>query len=709
MLSYRLLKSLLDKSPNGIIKFTARARQIVGKVALDDFEKGEIIKLMSSGIVDEEEYIKFCPKLMRKDVEDMNASVDYFRCILAKALYVTFEKLKLKYRNEAARKIFFEKLAAITENIHLSQSPNGVRELFNSQSEDELVNYVMGQALSFVENGYSPDLELDDKLENASVEFHDYIRRMEILTGVKWESADKYIDDLKIVSFFDPWHYEDEKTKIWGVKYYFDLHVLNVNPPLMFFDGLRKAVLAREAARLFIPNILDQVDYIFEQAEYFAYKFLPDKYEKEFWLCARHGLRQDTRKGAERILDFFPFYEGLVGNHLYKQVYSRLDELRKSAVPVKSLMDYQLIFDAIAAKPELVKFDERELKLLRLLSSQPRISDISIAHLMGLSVPTAMKLITDLSQKASLRFTILTDMDKIGLHEYLLFLRTSRESELKRIFLRIPYCRSLYRIYGTTDFFIVMDVPSQKQDFINNLVKKLRERNLISYDIVCEPQLQFYNINFDYYDVKAGAWNIYWDNWGMSLRKRLLESDTRQTAYGKLKRSAAKVKIDSIDIKIMDKLFWNFRRAYSEIGRAIGVSGAYVGRKVQKLLRNNVFTPFMVSHKMGAEDRAFILIDCDRGSAEAIASFFDKLPAWRGCLVSGDINGIVGELYVPLGEIEQLFKAIDDQLVNPKIVNNCLFHVVGKWSKWIRWLPVDLYSDENGWAFNEERYFEIIK
>ena len=710
-ISFSSLKRALAKAPEGPLKFTALSRQALKRLNLPQEAKSKIINLMCNRRTDSKEYKKISREIRNLGYEaGEEAVVDYFKSILAKALFNIFQRLTPKYRNEAARKKFFHIIASLAENIHLTDSTNSIKELFESQTTDKIVGYVMKEAAELIESGYSPDHELNDKLIMASQEFQKYVMKMETLTGVKFEESDGYIEGLRVTSFYDPWVVENEKTVVWGVQYYIDEHFINIAPPFMFFDTLRKAMIAREAARLYIPGILSKVEYIYEQAEYLAYKFLEDKYEKEFWYTARHGLREETRKWSERIRDFFAYYEGLVGDDLYKDIYSRLAEFRSLSIPLKSQAEYSFIFETLAARPTIVRFDEKELELLKILSIKPQAPVSEIGRDVGLSIPTTMKLIRDLTKKANLGSMIMTNMEKLGLQEYLLFIETNREWDTRRLFWAIPYCRDAYRLYGPTDLFIVLDVPFKNENFVPNFLKLIEEKNIISSCVACKPKANFYNINFSRYDVRTNVWNVRWDSWALGLREELLKkSQEPNQPVDRVTPSERKpIEIDKIDLQIMDDLVFGWRRSFSDIGSNIGVSGAYVGKKIRRLVKKDVFKPMLIVDKMGAENCGYILVDCDQTSASIITKYLDELPAWRGCRTEGDVNGIAAMVWVPMGEIEQLFKTIDDQLCRRKLIDKCLFHTVGKWSSLRRWLPIDLYVSKEGWAFDEKKYFGFV-
>jgi hypothetical protein len=82
---------------------------------------------------------------------------------------------------------------------------------------------------------------------------------------------------------------------------------------------------------------------------------------------------------------------------------------------------------------------------------------------------------------------------------------------------------------------------------------------------------------------------------------------------------------------------------------------------------------------------------------------------WQGFSVKGDVNGLAAIMYVPTGEVQELFRVFDKYLIEPRLVNDYSFHVIEKWTGIRRWLPIQLYSNEKGWLFEGPRYIEELK
>src|SRR5208282_4247343 len=120
---------------------------------------------------------------------------------------------------------------------------------------------------------------------------------------------------------------------------------------------------------------------------------------------------------------------------------------------------------------------------------------------------------------------------------------------------------------------------------------------------------------------------------------------------------------DKLDLKILSTLQREGRMPYSTIGRIWGVSGAYVGKKIDRMVRECVFRYAVWPLKIGAEDWSVIGLSCPNNVAGIVAQYLSDLPAWRGGLVCGDFDGLLALVWSPSGEMKQLFKAIDDRLI----------------------------------------------
>jgi DNA-binding Lrp family transcriptional regulator len=617
-------------------------------------------------------------------------------------------RLTGRYKNEAARREFFTNLAAVTEAIHINASDDRIKQLFERRDSDKLVDMVLRETAALVRSSFDPSDEIRQRLATVRREFSECMSSAEGLFGLKWEDSEKYDPDLSLVSFFDPWHSENEQTEKWGTVCYYNPTVLNVNPPVMFFDALRRSVIAREAVNFLTPRIVDSVHRLYEQSEYLVTKLLRDKYEKEFWLFARHGLREETKKDIiTGITDFFGYYESFVGDDLYREAWSRLEEMTRLSLQIGSVPEYARMLDTIAARPVRVRLDRNEIALFNVLAERPDMPTSEVARRINTSIPTAAKLMQRLAQKACLRFFIHVNDRTLGLEEYLLLMKTSRPDRLPSVLWRIPYCRDIYRMYGPMDYFVVVNVPEENESFIRRLESELKNCDLASQLTTLVSTRDFSNMSFVYFDSDESVWHVHWDSWGAGLAKAMKERKSigqlRFSGYG-----TQKVSVDRLDLQIMEKLMYNSRGSYSEIGKALGVSGAYVSRKIHRLLRNQVFRPIAKPFKIGAEEYALVTAACEEEYVGPLIEFLGRLPAWRGAAVKGSYEGVLAQVGVPSGEVNQLFMVLDDRLVKTHIAQ-CSFNVVGMWSSLRRWLPINLFSKHEGWKFEENKYLDIIE
>jgi len=377
------------------------------------------------------------------------ASDDYLRCVLAKSVAEVYSKITAKYRNEAARKQFFKRLVQITEAAHLTQSATTLHQTLSPEIPDEALGSVNAAMKRHVTDRIDLGSEYTSKLSLARQEFKSFFRQLENIIGLSWQESERYQKTLSLTSFFPPNIAEDEDTWRWGSQWFPKIGILNINPPMLFFDVLRKGVLAREAAILLSPRNLETMEnaprVLCEQAEYLASKLFERKNDRELWSEARHGLRKQTRVFGHELIDFFHFYEMMVGDSLYRELWSRLNEFGEIRLTVS---DYYTIFNTLASRPTNPKFSRQEKELLVLLSKRPDVKAGEAAGLLKVSVPTAMKAIRDLSKKAGLRFNVIVDMQRLGLIENLILINAAKQADVIRVLSRFPYCRQVFRTYG---------------------------------------------------------------------------------------------------------------------------------------------------------------------------------------------------------------------------------------------------------------------
>ena len=652
------------------------------------------------------------PSLEKPESEVMlAASEDYSRCILAKAVTEVYRKMTSKYRNEAARKQFFKKVADSAEAIHLSQSSDKLRELFSTTShEDDVKTWVSLELERLTQQKVDLASEYTARLVGAKIEFAAALRQLEHLVDTKWSDCDHFSSSFRIQSFFPPGVLENENTWRWGSQWYPQEGILNLNPPILFIDVIRKGVLVREAAALLSPRNLDEMGHqgleLCEQSEYLAYRMFDRNNDKEFWSEARHGMRQKSRFRAHELIDFFHFYEMMVGDSLYKDLWSRLKEFGAAKV---TFADYLTIFSSLASRPADPKFDGDDLRLLGLLSKRPNVGAGEAARLLGVSIPTAMKAIRDLSRKAGLSFTILVDMQKIGLIEHLIAIQTSKSTEVLGIMARFPYCRQVFRTYGSFDLFCVWDIPVEQDEFAEKFLSRMTERGFIKSCKLLQLQGDLQAVSFDAFDAKKRRWDVHWDSWGVSLRESLGAGAQLQAGGPS---DDQKFELDKLDLNILSSLQINCRTPFSAIGRTLGVSGAYIGRRVTKMAQHGLFRYAIWPMKIGAEDWGMLAITCSRKVASTLAQSLSQLPAWRGGLVTGAFEGLAAIVWCPNGELKQLFKAIDDRLIKTGLARAECLNSIGEWVV-ARWLPVDpddpwkLFGEDGKWIFDEDRYMAL--
>jgi len=642
------------------------------------------------------------------------ASDDYLRCVLAKSVAEVYSKITAKYRNEAARKQFFKRLVQITEAAHLTQSATTLHQTLSPEIPDEALGSVNAAMKRHVTDRIDLGSEYTSKLSLARQEFKSFFRQLENIIGLSWQESERYQKTLSLTSFFPPNIAEDEDTWRWGSQWFPKIGILNINPPMLFFDVLRKGVLAREAAILLSPRNLETMEnaprVLCEQAEYLASKLFERKNDRELWSEARHGLRKQTRVFGHELIDFFHFYEMMVGDSLYRELWSRLNEFGEIRLTVS---DYYTIFNTLASRPTNPKFSRQEKELLVLLSKRPDVKAGEAAGLLKVSVPTAMKAIRDLSKKAGLRFNVIVDMQRLGLIENLILINAAKQADVIRVLSRFPYCRQVFRTYGSFYLFTVLDIPVEHRAFTREFMEAMVGTRVITRYKILELQRDLQAVNFDNYNVERASWDVHWDTWGIGLRENLAKGSSSSLDYARQERN---IQLDKLDLNILLNLQLDCRSPFSALGRSLNVSGAYIGKKVSKMLREMAFKYALWPLKIGAEDWGMIGLTCSKQVAGTLAQSLSLLPAWRGGLVTGDFEGLFAIVWCPNGEVRQFFKAIDDRLVRAGLAQPESMNSVGEWVV-ARWLPVDpdestpwhLFSDDGRWLFDESRYLALTK
>jgi DNA-binding MarR family transcriptional regulator len=701
-------------APNDVLKVSAAARALKQTRGLNDADVSELRESLVRSRLTSRLERRFLGILEQDAFIRERAALDYCRLHLARAIGSALTGLTPRYRNEAARNNFLKQLASVCRGIHLSSADVAVGHFAELQTGDPLNETVKQNFQRSLLEPRSLSQDFKQKTQRLNAEMDALLDAAEELTGSDRRTSERYVPNLGVTSFFDPSVLEDERVFNWGANYDRSSGSLILNPSIVLIPALRHGVLGREAVLLLTPPVMERVDTaagsraMFEQAEYLAYKIMDSKAEKQFWFHARHGLRRGTLIRADELLDFFQYYEMLVGPNLYRELWARLREMHQANL---TLADYRIIFHTLASRPTKPKFEPKELQLLSLLVRQPDISPGNAARAMKTSIPTAAKMISDVTLKASLLFTALIDVPSLGLREFLFQLRAANYGETTRVLARIPFCRQLYRTYGSADLFGVIDVPPAHSSFVDELFSAMRSKGLISEALVAEARASHQSVNFDAFDLESGAWNLHWDTLGVSLRDELRKA--AQSTDNLEGLAPEKFKVEMIDFRIMDALNADCRKPFADIARSLGVSGAYVGQRIRRMRAQSVYRPAVWPLKTGAEDLGLLWIECEQKIAQSLVGFLGGMPSWRGSSVNGALSGLVALVWIPNGELKQFFKLIDDRVVREGFSKRCTFQSVGEWLLG-RWLPVgphphQLLKEDGTWEFDRSKYISLIR
>jgi len=695
-----LVQGFLD-APIGIVKFSALMRRAASKIETDEGKRDESTLLLTRGIVDPRAHAQVSPRLlelMEQPSTQNETTADYSRCLLSKAVSSTFLRGVPRYRNEAARRIFFQDLVAISDVVHPLSIEQTTTKLASLEIEKRpLYEMLMVELRDLAKKRWRIDSEVGTKLEQAEKELDTAIEAMERLCGFERGKVGNYRETPKLCSFFDPWLTDDERTSFWGTRHYPILNSLNIQPPYLFFDQLRRGLIARDVARMFMPRVMERMERSYEQCDYCAYKILDNPFESEFWNFARHGLRKDSKRFEG--IEYYEEWDAITGGDFIRKMFLRLESIGRFRSQV-DLSEYETVADSLALKPKRVMLDKDEIKVLDLMSRDPLASISQLAQKTALSLPTVQRIVRDLQKKANIWPFLVVDTNQFGISGFLLMLKTKTglTPEVAEEMWKIPYCGRIYRVYGRMDLLAYFNISSGNETFIHEFASQLKRDGIVDDFLWYRIRDFHYGFNPRYYSFEVGEWNVYWDEWGLWLKEYLSTRAWHKALRGEDREPARQVKINKLDLQIINMLRMNARYAFSEIGQRIGVSGAYVGQRVRRLLNLDIVQPKIASFRIGLDDAVWLILDCD-----------DELPMWQGFSVQGDVNGLTAIMYVPTGEVQELLRVLDKYLVEPRLVNDYSFHVIEKWTGMRRWLPIHLYSNEKGWLFEGRRYIEELK
>ncbi len=679
---------------------------------MDEGKRDEVILLLTRGITDPRAYARISSSflgIMENTLTQNEAAADCVRCLFGKALSSIITENVPKYKNEAARRKFFDDLVTLSEIIHPLPMDKVVAKLARFETEKMwLHDRLIAELDSMISGGWHCENEVEVRLEQADKVLASSLAGMEQLCGFSRGEIGKYREDLRVSSFFDPWLVDDQKTTFWGTRYYPVLNCLNIQPPYLFFDELTKCLIARDVAHLFNPRVMEKMDRSYEQTDYCAYKILEKPFEREFWKVARHGLREDSK--AFEGIEYYEEWDQITGGDFIRRIFSRLESIGQFKSQI-DLSEYEAIADSLALKPKHVKLDSGELKILDLMSKDPLVSISRIAQKTGLTLPTVQRTVRELERKANVWPFLVVDTNQFGISAFLLMLKTKTglASDVAEEIWKIPYCGRVYRVYGGMNLLAYINVPFGNETFIHEFASQLKRAEIVDDFLWYGIKDFYYGFNPRYYSPEMGEWNVYWDEWGLWLKEYLSTKAWHRALRSEDECPKLQVKINRLDLQIMSILRMNARHAFSDIGHKIGVSGAYVGQRVRRLLDHNVIQPKIASFRIGLDDAVWVVLDCDDDTTRALVSAFNELPMWQGFSVKGDVSGLAAIMYVPTGETQELLRVFDRYLIDPRLINDYSFHVIEKWTGMRRWLPVDLYQNEKGWLFESHRYIEELK
>ncbi|MDD5192184.1 MAG: Lrp/AsnC family transcriptional regulator [Candidatus Nanoarchaeia archaeon] len=152
-------------------------------------------------------------------------------------------------------------------------------------------------------------------------------------------------------------------------------------------------------------------------------------------------------------------------------------------------------FDKYGEDHKEIKLDEKDKKILRVLSQEANISLIELAEKTGYTIDVVKHRVKDLTQKIVSSFRVIADMNKIGYFHYVIMLKI-RNSTLKEEDNLICWCANKKNVIYTTkkigSFDYEINVAITDINDLNSFLSEMKSKfgNIIdSYELVINSQL----------------------------------------------------------------------------------------------------------------------------------------------------------------------------------------------------------------------------
>lgn len=137
------------------------------------------------------------------------------------------------------------------------------------------------------------------------------------------------------------------------------------------------------------------------------------------------------------------------------------------------------------------------------------------------------------------------------------------------------------------------------------------------------------------------------------------------------------MKIDEIDLKILQLLDENGRMSYVDIGKVLNLSRVSIRERVSQLTENGVIEKFTVvinSDKVGKSVSAFFEVDCEPASLVNVAETLANNPSVASCYQMTGPSTL--HMHVLVEDFSKLENFINEELYSLEGITRVASHIL---------------------------------
>lgn len=470
---------------------------------------------------------------------------------------------------------------------------------------------------------------------------------------------------------------------------------------------LLEGILIREAARTFLPEILQNVEEAIDIPMFIAYKLL---HKKEEWFKQWEKVAPQKFLGDIRYWPTYDFieYDKATAGKSIKIFLDLLKEVTKYGERFES-EEYIYFFD-YSQKEVFTPLSQKDIELIEVLKKNPQISFLELSKKIGRSESMARRIFKKLEQRIWLRIQAFPNWSKINLEHFSVLLRPSDEyREVIREKLVQPYVRKIHVLGGgrTTELLAFYALPVGTDYILDRFLKSMKENGMIHYYLKMLSEKDMRIINFGHYNVKEKGWSIPW----MELKARSdipLQEIEREilTEISELDYKYDPRQFDHTDLKILELVFREegLKRSIKKLTKDIGIPRARLVNRLDRLREEEIFIPRLVFLPLlcGLSETLLLFVESDNEeSLMKIKYTLQLLPLTYMLKVRGDIDGLISFIAIP-GQLTDAFRALLAGIVKLPGVSSTRLYFEHQESMIGRFFLADFYDESKIWKHPRE-------